>query len=225
MNQIIEYYNQLAKSYDDERFNNSYGNFIDKQERKILAKLLMNNKAAVLDLACGSGRLLNYANFGLDGSAEMCRISREKHPGKEIFHSDAEKLPFADNSLDAIISFHFFMHLPKNKIENILLECHRVLNNNGRMIFDIPSKKRRRMGNYKTQQWHGASSFSISELEQLKSEHFKIKSSYGLLFFPIHRFPKKIRKYLSGFDKMMANSFLKEYSSYLVVEFEKKSLL
>ena len=40
MNKIINYYDSLAESYDENRFDNTYGKFIDKQERNILDKLL-----------------------------------------------------------------------------------------------------------------------------------------------------------------------------------------
>jgi len=223
MTEIINYYNQIAKTYDDDRFNNSYGEFIDKQERKILDKLLKNKSEVVLDLACGSGRLLNYANYGLDGSEEMIRIAKQKHPEKELFVSDAETLPFKDNSVDTIISFHFFMHLPHSKTESILIECYRVLKPEGRFIFDIPSKRRRKLLNFKSVDWHAASSYSLNDLHELKLELFSIKRTFGLLFFPIHRIPRKIRKYVGSIDRVIANSFLKEYSSYLIVEFEKNA--
>jgi hypothetical protein len=40
---IIEYYNQLASEYDENRFGNSYGQFIDFQERRILNKIFKIN--------------------------------------------------------------------------------------------------------------------------------------------------------------------------------------
>jgi hypothetical protein len=40
MNELAAYYETLAATYDENRFNNTYGQFIDKQERKILDKLL-----------------------------------------------------------------------------------------------------------------------------------------------------------------------------------------
>jgi hypothetical protein len=34
MDRIVDYYDGLAKSYDSDRFGNSYGRFIDRQERQ-----------------------------------------------------------------------------------------------------------------------------------------------------------------------------------------------
>ncbi len=220
MNNIISYYNDIAKIYDEDRFNNSYGKFVDSQERKILNKLLTNKNDIVLDLACGSGRLLNYANLGVDASVEMVKIAKEKFPDKKIVVSDAELTTFENNSIDTIISFHFFMHLNKEKIKNILLECNRILKPNGKIIFDIPSKKRRNLLKFKSENWHGSYSAVFNEICKI-NPNFYIKSSFGLLFLPIHRLPKNYRNFFLKLDYILANSFLKEYSSYVIIEFKK----
>ncbi len=219
MNKIVNYYDNLAESYDENRFDNAYGKFIDRQERNLLDKLLTNDSEIILDLACGSGRLLNYANFGIDASPKMIDIAKQKYNNKSIFLADAEKTQFESNSIDTIFSFHFFMHLNQDKINKILEECDRILKNNGRIIFDVPSKKRRRLLNFKSNEWHGAYSTSIAE--QKLNQHFKVSRTFGFLFFPIHRFPKFTRKFLVKIDLLLANSFLKEYSSYLIFELKK----
>lgn len=220
MNEIVTYYDALASTYDENRFNNTYGQFIDNQERRILNRLLTNKDEIILDLACGTGRLLNYATLGADASMEMVKISKSKFPEKVILLCEADQLKIEDNSIDTIISFHFFMHLEEKKIDAILEECNRILKKNGRIIFDIPSRKRRELLGYKKKDWHGAKSFSIDELK-LKS-NFKLKKTIGFLFLPIHRFPKFCRKFLTVVDSFLAVSCLKEYSSYLIIEFEKK---
>jgi ubiquinone/menaquinone biosynthesis C-methylase UbiE len=220
MNQIIAYYDHLAQSYDEDRFANPYGKFIDKQERIILDKILTNKNEIILDLACGTGRLLNYASFGTDASPSMIEIAQKRFTEKIIYLNDAEKTNFESNSIDTIISFHFFMHLDQAKIDKVLEECHRILKENGRIVFDIPSKKRRKLLHFKAQAWHGAFSSSTAELS--KNPHFKMNRTFGLLFFPIHRFPKFIRQSLTHIDLLIANSWLKEYSSYLIIEFKKR---
>lgn len=218
-NTIVAYYDALAHKYDQDRFDNSYGKFIDYCERKVLNKLLTKKNELVADLACGSGRLLNYAGIGIDASKEMLRIAQQKFPDKKFHLCDAEQLSLETSSVDTIISFHFFMHLSREKTNSILSECHRVLKKHGRIILDIPSKKRRQLFGYKSSSWHGANSFSLNELAALPG--FKIKRTCGILFIPIHRFPATIRPFLSRIDALLSNSFLKEYSSYLIVELEK----
>lgn len=222
MSNVVKYYDQLAAHYDNDRFSNSYGKFIDIRERRILDGLLDGTEGVVLDLACGSGRLLNYATCGADASREMVQIAKEKHPEKEIYISDAANLPFENDSLDTIISFHFFMHLDTEKITDVFLECRRTLKPGGRIIFDIPSKKRRNITNYKAAGWHGATSFTIREIQQMNQDLFRMRRVSGLLFFPIHRFPAGLRRLFIKADGLLAGSFLKEYSSYLIVECVKK---
>lgn len=220
MNKIVEYYNDLASTYDQNRFENTYGRFIDNQERGILNQLLTNKNELILDLACGTGRLLNYASIGVDASAEMIAIAKRKFPEKTFLQTEADQIPVEDNSIDSIISFHFFMHLDQNKISQILEESNRILKKGGRIIFDIPSRKRRNLLGYKKTNWHGASSLSMNDFKV--NSNFKIKRTFGVLFFPIHRFPDFCRKFLVPLDSFLANSFLKEYSSYLIIELEKR---
>ena len=219
MDEIIHYYNDLAEIYDEDRFNNSYGKYIDSQERVILNKLLNNSGEIILDLACGSGRLLNYANIGVDASSKMLEISKAKFPAKEIYLCAAENIPLDNNSVDTIISFHFFMHLDQPSIDKILKECYRILKPNGRIIFDIPSKKRRVLLRYKSTGWHGAHSSTIAALNQ--NSNFNVNQAYGVLFLPIHRFPEFARKLFLKIDLILGNSILKEYCSYIIVEYQK----
>ena len=221
MNQIVDYYNDLAKEYDQDRFENSYGKFIDFQERRILDKLLIDNNEVILDLACGSGRFMNYASLGVDASEEMLKVAKEKHPEKNFYFSDASQIPLEDNSIDTIITFHFFMHLDLKKVQEILKECNRVLKKNGRIIFDIPSAKRRSLIRYKKSGWHGNFALSSNEIKNLSND-FELVSSFGILFIPIHRVPVRIRSLFIKLDKFLSNSWLKEYSSYHVIVLKKR---
>jgi ubiquinone/menaquinone biosynthesis C-methylase UbiE len=223
MPKIIDYYNNLANNYDNDRFNNSYGKFIDKQERKILDKILsFASNTNVLDMACGTGRLLNYATCGLDSSEAMVALATSKYPNKKILLSDACYTGLADNSFDVIISFHFFMHLDNAAMQQVLLEANRILKKGGSIIFDIPSAKRRRLTNHIVEDWHAASSYTKKNLLKDCGDLFELKEYYGLMFFPLHRIPKGLRNLMVGFDYFLANTFFKNYSSYLVFNLEKK---
>jgi ubiquinone/menaquinone biosynthesis C-methylase UbiE len=220
MNEVIQYYDQIASIYDNDRFDNSYGRFIDKQERKILHQLLHNEQGVIVDLACGSGRLLNYAQIGIDASGNMLQIAKDKYPDKQLIQSDANHIPLENDSVDVIICFHFFMHLNEKTIRSVLAECARILKPSGRLIFDIPSEKRRRLLRFKKTGWHGSSDTTIQKINTLTA--FQLKSSKGVLFMPIHRFPNKIRHFMMPIDRLLCNSWIKEYSSYIVFELVKK---
>lgn len=221
--EIIDYYDNLAENYENTRFNNTYGRYIDKQERIILNKLLeTQNNNIVLDLGCGTGRFLNKANYGVDASEKMIELAKKKFPNKKLFINDAANTEFEDEKFDVVFSFHLLMHLDKIKIIEIINEAHRILKTGGRLIFDIPSTKRRKLLNYKPMNWHGANSFSVNDIKEMCGSKWKFKKYYGILFLPIHRIPNAFRKVFFYLDVALSNSIIREYCSYLIFEIEKK---
>ena len=71
-----------------------YFNLNDNKLRKFLRK--QNGKT--VDLGCGNGRFLAYADFGVDFSKEM--LKRAKRTGKEVILASILHLPFKDKSFD-----------------------------------------------------------------------------------------------------------------------------
>lgn len=221
--EITKYYDELAKDYDTDRFSNTYGQYIHSQEHTIIKKYLdVKDIQSNLDIACGTGRFLMYANFGVDISKEMVAVAKQKFPDKEINVSDAESLPFKSATLDNALSFHLFMHLDKNQLSKILSDTNRILKKGGSFIFDVPSKKRRKITGYKSKDWHGGFQITKKELQTITNNNWKLVGFHGISFFPIHRIPKKIRKYFIPLDTLLCNSFLKEYASHLIFILEKK---
>lgn len=218
---IKSYYNELASEYDQDRFSNSYGKYIDYQEKKVLYKLLRNNnKNKTLDVACGTGRFLRYARYGLDISPQMLQQAQLKYPDRMLFEGSALQMPFDDNMFDTIISFHLIMHLTKEDTRQFLTEAARVTKSGAKLIFDFPSKHRRQIINYKIKGWHASNSLSAMEVQAMTTDWI-LKQSYGLMFFPIHRFPSSWRRYIRRFDCWMCRTFLKKYASYTVVVLER----
>ena len=83
--EIVNYYDELAKRYDENRFSNSYGKYINQQENRILKSYLNKNETELnLDVACGTGRFLDYSDYGVDISHEMVKVAQEKFPQKKI---------------------------------------------------------------------------------------------------------------------------------------------
>ncbi|MBW4577484.1 MAG: class I SAM-dependent methyltransferase [Aphanothece sp. CMT-3BRIN-NPC111] len=217
------YYQDLASEYDHSRFNNSYGRYIDIQEREILSHWLdsFENKS-VLDIACGTGRFLNLATAGVDVSANMLEVARTKHPDKQLINASAGNIPIESGTYDAIFTLHLFMHLSKTKIQAIVDECYRILRPNGVLIFDIPSYLRRKLISYKSDSWHGATSFSFNDIHNLCADRWQLEEVVGTTFFPIHLFPSPTRHLLLPLDKFMCHSFLKVMSSYYMVKLIKR---
>lgn len=220
---ILSYYNQIAAIYDKDRFENSYGRFIHAEEIFFLERHLNKNATTTLDVGCGTGRFLNYATHGIDLSPEMLAIAKEKFPNKDLKISDATATGFENNSFEQAFSMHVFMHLDFETSQNILNEVHRILQPNALFIFDFPSQKRRFLSHRTKENWHGSNEMSIEKLQQLLENKWVIKHYEGILFLPIHRFPKSWRKSFLRLDQWLCRSFLKGYASYLVVVLERSA--
>jgi SAM-dependent methyltransferase len=67
---------------------------------------------ALLDAGCGSGYALSMAAArgatvsGLDASAGLLEVARERVPDADLHEGDLEALPFADDSFDAVTAFN-----------------------------------------------------------------------------------------------------------------------
>ncbi|HVY15410.1 MAG TPA: methyltransferase domain-containing protein [Rhodopila sp.] len=95
----------------------------------------------VLDVACGPGFTAaaaagrGAAARGLDFSAAMLAVARERHPGLVFDQGDAEALPYADAAFDAVVS-NFGIHHAPNPV-NALADAGRVLRPGGRLAFTV----------------------------------------------------------------------------------------
>lgn len=220
--EVIQYYESIAGDYDESRFGNSYGQFLDAEERCVLDKLIdMRDKGCRLDLACGTGRLTSYATHGLDASAAMMERARKRNPRVEFRLASACQTGYPEETFDLVYSFHFLMHVDEDTVRRVFDEVHRILKRGGRFILDIPSEKRRRLFRHKQSSWHGGTALSSRDIERMIAGKYLMGRRFGLMMMPVHRLSVKVRRPLQKVDFLLANSWLKEYSSYLVFELVK----
>ena len=93
----------------------------------------------LLDVACGPGFVSEAAAargaepIGLDVAAAMLVQARKRYPGLTFVEGDAERLPFADASFDAVTMNFGILHL--SRPERAMAEARRVLVPGGTFAF------------------------------------------------------------------------------------------
>jgi SAM-dependent methyltransferase len=95
----------------------------------------------LLDVACGPGyvaqaaRSLGAEPTGVDFSAEMIRLARERNSDIKFLEGDAQALDFEDKRFDVVLMNFGLLHLPNP--EAALAEAYRVLRSPGRYGFTV----------------------------------------------------------------------------------------
>ena len=101
----------------------------------------------VLDVATGAGYVAAAATrrgadvLGIDFSAAQVRLARQRYPHTRFEQADAEALPCASASFDAVVNAFGMCHLPDPHAA--LCEAFRVLKPGGRVAFsvwDVPER-------------------------------------------------------------------------------------
>ncbi|MFC1943691.1 class I SAM-dependent methyltransferase [Chloroflexota bacterium] len=140
---------------------------------------------SVLDVACGSGYGSSFLFdkgaklvVGGDISAEAIEVARRSHgrQGIAFLLLDSTKLPFSDNSFDAIISMDTIEHL--EQYELYLSECKRVLKEGGVFICSTAYRGYGVPGITKVSPFH-VHEFYPEELQGLMSRFLTEVKLYG----------------------------------------------
>ncbi len=99
------------------------------------------SRFSVLDVATGAGYVAGVAAkrgaeiIGLDFSAAQVQLARQRYPHVRFERGDAEALPFADGTFDAVVNAFGMCHLPHP--DRALAETFRVLKRGGRVAFTV----------------------------------------------------------------------------------------
>lgn len=114
--------------------------FYQAVHKRLLEFAELPSECYVLDLGCGTGRLLhrlavefpNLRGVGFDLSGEMIRVAqrRNEHP-ERVFYTEGnvEFLPFGDGKFDAVFCTISFLHYPNPR--GVCQEINRVLRPGG----------------------------------------------------------------------------------------------
>lgn len=136
---------EVAQGYEDKRFSGG-GRLIDERERAAVREALGPvDGLDVLEIACGTGRFTAMLSeegadaVGVDISRPMleqglaqARAGAEKGGRLELIQGDAARLPFPDDTFDAVFAIRF-LHLA-DEAAPFLREIKRVARD--RVLFD-----------------------------------------------------------------------------------------
>lgn len=127
---IITFFDAMAESWDKNQERN------EKAIDFILTQGGISKDVKVLDVACGTGILFpDYISrgakvTGVDISAEMLRVAKEKFPDTELVCADAEGYTF-EEKYDAVMIYNAFPHFPEP--EKLIANLSKALKNKGRL--------------------------------------------------------------------------------------------
>ena len=117
------------------------GLFFDRVQKTVLDLVQNGDKvASILDVGCGTGRLLRKAQerwskvrlFGVDPAEGMIEKARQLLPEARFYVGRAESLPLPDDSVDVVLSTSSFHHWVDQAAG--VREIARVLREDGRVI-------------------------------------------------------------------------------------------
>ena len=136
---ITQQWNSVAENYSAMQKNAKN----DITNKTIIKEIIGDvNGLKVLDAGCGDGSLsselksLGADTYAFDGSEKFIEIAKNKYPSVPFKVCDIKKtLPYENSFFDIVVSSLVLMDI--DNIEPFLSESHRILKENGRLIFSI----------------------------------------------------------------------------------------
>ncbi len=138
-NLSIKEFSKAAEVYETDHAG--VYNMCKKDYPDVLAELEKEPFNDLLDCGCGTAPMLSLLHekypkkhyTGIDLTPKMIEMAKAKNmQGVEFVVGDCEKLPFAENSFDAVICCESFHHYPNP--QDFFNSVYRVLRPNGRLI-------------------------------------------------------------------------------------------
>lgn len=127
---------KIGKTYDD-----IFGNLTIQSIEPLLDVAGIARGTRMLDIATGPGYVAAAATrrgarvTGLDFSSEMVALASSRFPDIGFREGNAEALPFADESFDAVVICFGLLHFPD--ADQALRESFRVLRRGGRLGISV----------------------------------------------------------------------------------------
>jgi SAM-dependent methyltransferase len=174
--------------------------FIDVWTRTAMIERLgdLGIKPRLADIGCSTGYLLEdlrarfpeAALIGIDGVLAGLRIAKDNLPGAGFAKGDANFLPLASESLDAVLSANLLEHIADDR--SALAELHRVLRPDGIAVLVVP--RGARLHDYYDRYLHHERRYRYRELAtKARSAGFQVLEDVhlGTIVFPAFWLVKK----------------------------------
>jgi ubiquinone/menaquinone biosynthesis C-methylase UbiE len=105
-------FDEWAPTYESSRVQRLFFDPIHRRMIKLILNCTIEERPKILDVGCGTGRLLRYVSnvwtdsrlTGVDVSEAMIKVASEFAPEHDFYVSPAEKLPLQDNAFDIVLS-------------------------------------------------------------------------------------------------------------------------
>jgi SAM-dependent methyltransferase len=117
----------------------------DRLAGRLLRRLRRRTDAALIELGCGTGRLLASLDLeglevlGVEGYAESLERAAARGVTATLLQADVGALPVADAQFDLVLAFDVLEHVPS---ERFLREARRVARAGGRLLLSVPASPR-----------------------------------------------------------------------------------
>jgi len=92
----------------------------------------------IADLGCGTGRYFEEIGFpvvGVDATPAMLELARNR--SAPLVRADLEALPFRTGRLAGAFARHSYLHVPRARLPDALVELRRVIRPGGRVLLSM----------------------------------------------------------------------------------------
>ncbi|GAB3490330.1 class I SAM-dependent methyltransferase [Amycolatopsis cihanbeyliensis] len=127
-------YDALAEDYAEWIRTELAAKPLDRAVLSGFAELVREADAGpVADIGCGPGRLTAHLDglgvpvFGIDLSPRMIAVARRLYPALRFAEGSMIALDLEDGSLGGLLAWYSIIHVPRERLPEVLAEFHRVL--------------------------------------------------------------------------------------------------
>ncbi|SHM49873.1 class I SAM-dependent DNA methyltransferase [Gracilibacillus kekensis] len=140
--EFLEVFEEWASSYDEAVTGHDpqYRDVFEGYDT-ILSEVAQLSIGKVMEFGVGTGNLTEkivakgLAVVGVEPSAPMRQLAKEKLPQLELFEGDFLDYPLPKEQVDTIVSTYAFHHLTKEEKNIAITKFHSLLTDGGRVVF------------------------------------------------------------------------------------------